>query len=168
MTAIGGRGGEGGHRQGFQRLWAPLDDNLLQIPEKGDLCIRQQLANGGKELVPGKGGFEEDDTNPQQRGGGAAGVWFLFYCCGAGGATLRIGYLGGHTQNDQDTMGVSGPGGDTDDGADKAEDTRQEVDVNLGGNGKGGYRVLDYGGLHPAAPEHGCTVHPSTITVRPV
>ena len=37
-TAFSGVLGEGGHRQGFQRLWAPLGDgDLLQIPRTGDL-----------------------------------------------------------------------------------------------------------------------------------
>ena len=37
-TAISGGGGEGGHRQGFQLLWArPGDGGLLQIPGKGDI-----------------------------------------------------------------------------------------------------------------------------------
>ena len=30
------------------------------------------------EIVPGKGGLEEDDAHPQQVGGGAAGVRLLF------------------------------------------------------------------------------------------
>ena len=41
-TAISSGGGEGGHRQGFQRLWAPPGDgDLLQIPETGDIGGRQ-------------------------------------------------------------------------------------------------------------------------------
>ena len=31
-----------------------------------------------EELVPGKGGLEEDDTHPHQGGDGPAGVWNLF------------------------------------------------------------------------------------------
>ena len=70
---ISGGGVEGGHRQGFQRLWAPPgDDDILQINGMGDLSGRRRLAGGGKEIFPGKGGLEEDDTNLHQRGGGAA------------------------------------------------------------------------------------------------
>ena len=37
-TASSGGGGEVGHRQGFQRLWAPPGDgDLLQIPRTGDI-----------------------------------------------------------------------------------------------------------------------------------
>ena len=37
-TEFSGGGGEGGHHQGFQRLWAPPGDgDLLQIPRAGDL-----------------------------------------------------------------------------------------------------------------------------------
>ena len=36
-TAVSGGGGEGGHRQGLQRLGGPPGDgDLLQIPEMGD------------------------------------------------------------------------------------------------------------------------------------
>ena len=55
-TEISGRGGEVGHHQGFQRLWAPPGDgDLLQIPGMGDLSGRQRLAGGGEKLVPVKG-----------------------------------------------------------------------------------------------------------------
>ena len=55
-AVISGGGGEGSHRQAFQRLWAPHGDGeLLQIPGVGDLGGRQQLDGSGKELVPGKG-----------------------------------------------------------------------------------------------------------------
>ena len=64
--------------------------------------------------------------------------------------------------------GVSGPGGDTADGVDHAEDTRREVDIHLGGDGTGGGGVLDNGGLHQAEPENGHTVYRDAITVRPV
>ena len=78
-TVIHGRGGEGGHRQGFQRLRVPPGDgDLLQIPGTGNLGGRRRLAGGGEELVPGKGGLEEDDMHPQEGGGGAAGVWLIF------------------------------------------------------------------------------------------
>ena len=42
------------------------------------------------------------------------------------------------------------------------------MDLHLGGGGKGGGEVPDNGGLHPAAPELGCTVHCYTIIVKPV
>ena len=48
-TAISGRGWEGGHRQGFQRLWEPPGDgDLLQITGAGDLGDGQQIAGGGE------------------------------------------------------------------------------------------------------------------------
>ena len=56
----------------------PVDSDLIQISETGDIGGRQWLAGGGKELVPGKGGMEEDGANLQQGGGGAAGVRLLF------------------------------------------------------------------------------------------
>ena len=72
---ISGGGGEGGHRQGFQRLWTPPGyGDLLQIPGTGDIGGRQRLTGGGKELFPRKGGLEEDDVNHQQGWGGAAGA----------------------------------------------------------------------------------------------
>ena len=78
-TEISGGGGEGGHRQGFQDLWAPpVDGDLLQITGTGDLGGRRLLADGGEELVPDKGGLEEDDMHTQKGGGGAAGVRLLF------------------------------------------------------------------------------------------
>ena len=56
---INGRGLEGGHRQGFQRLWdTPVYGDLLQIPGASDLGDRQRLAGGGEELEPGKEGLE--------------------------------------------------------------------------------------------------------------
>ena len=58
-TAISGGGGEGGHCQGFQRLWAPpRDGDLLRIPGAGDLGGGQQLSGCGEELGPGKEGLE--------------------------------------------------------------------------------------------------------------
>ena len=48
------------------------------------------------------------------------------------------------------------------------DDTGREVDIRLGGDGKGEGRLIGNGGIHMVAPEHGCTVHRYTITVRPV
>ena len=54
-------GGEGGHLQVFQRLWAPPGDgDLLNIPGTGDLRDGRRLAGGGEELGPVKYGVEED------------------------------------------------------------------------------------------------------------
>ena len=64
--------------------------------------------------------------------------------------------------------GVSGPGGKTDDRTAPAEDTRQEVEIHLGGDGTGGGGGLGGGGIHQALPEHGHTVNFYAITVRPV
>ena len=59
VSSVGG--GEVGHRQVFQRLWAtPEDGDLIQIPGTSDIGGRQQLAGGGEELVSGKDGLEED------------------------------------------------------------------------------------------------------------
>ena len=56
-TSFSGGGGEGGHRQGFQRLWAPTGDgNLLQIPRTGDIVNGRRLDKGGKEIGPDKDG----------------------------------------------------------------------------------------------------------------
>ena len=78
-TDISGRVGEGGHRQGFQRLWSPPGDgDLLQIPGTVGIGGRRRLDSGGEELFPGKGGLEEDDAHLQQGGGGTAGVRILF------------------------------------------------------------------------------------------
>ena len=78
-TEISGGGGEGGHHQVFQRLWAtPGYGDLPQIPDMGDLSGGQRLAGGGEELVPGKEVFEEDVAHPYQGGGGATGVRIIF------------------------------------------------------------------------------------------
>ena len=46
--AISGGGGEGGHFQVFQRLWAPPGDRgLLQIPRAGYLVDVRRLAGIG-------------------------------------------------------------------------------------------------------------------------
>ena len=54
---------------------------------------------------------------------------------------------------------VSGPVGKKADGTAPAEDTIWEVYIQLGGDGAGGVRVLDDGGIHVAAPEHSHVVH---------
>ena len=64
--------------------------------------------------------------------------------------------------------GGSGPGGETVDRKAPTKDNGQEVDIHLGGNVKGGVRVLGNEGIHPVAEEHVRTVHRYTITVRPV
>ena len=64
--------------------------------------------------------------------------------------------------------GVSVQGGKTDDRTAPAEDTRQEVEIHLGGDGTGGGGGLGGGGIHQALPEHGHTVNCYAITVRPV
>ena len=42
------------------------------------------------------------------------------------------------------------------------------MDIHLWGDGTGGGGVLDYCGIHQAAPEHGRTLNCYAITVRPV
>ena len=74
-TALGGRGGAGGHLQGIQHLWAPpVYGDLLPIPGVGDLGGERRLDGGGRECFMVKGGVEEDDENTQQVGGVSAGV----------------------------------------------------------------------------------------------
>ena len=47
--AISGRREEGGHRQIFQRLWAPpVDSDLLKIPRAGDIGDGRRLIGGGE------------------------------------------------------------------------------------------------------------------------
>ena len=54
-TEISGGGGEGGHRQGSQRIWAPPGDgDILQMPGSSDIVNGGRLAGGGEELGPGK------------------------------------------------------------------------------------------------------------------
>ena len=48
------------------------------------------------------------------------------------------------------------------------EDTRQEVEIHLGGGGKGGGSIFDNRGLYQEAEEHGRTVYRYMITVRPL
>ena len=73
---------------------------------------------------------------------------FFFFIRVAGGAALWIRYLGGHPLNGKISWGVSVLGGDTADGEAPSEETGQELDIHLGGNGKGGGGVHDDGGLH--------------------
>ena len=63
---------------------------------------------------------------------------------------------------------VSGSDSEMVDGTAPAEDNGQEMYIHLSGDGKGGGGVLDNGGIHQAAPEHGRTVDRCAITVRPV
>ena len=49
-----------------------------------------------------------------------------------------------------------------------AEDNGREVEIHLGGSGKGLGRVLDDEGIRQTALEHSRTVHRYMITVRPV
>ena len=64
--------------------------------------------------------------------------------------------------------GDPGPGVKTVDGTALAEDTIWEVEIHLDGDCNGVGRERDSGGRHPAALEHGRTVHCYAITVRPV
>ena len=48
------------------------------------------MDGGDEELVPGRGGLEEDGAHPQQGGGGAAGVRIIFQGRGIGGTALWI------------------------------------------------------------------------------
>ena len=64
--------------------------------------------------------------------------------------------------------GVSDPDGNTADGTATAEDNGRDVEIHLGGSGKGGDRVLHDGGIRQAAPKHGFTVYCYAITVRPM
>ena len=69
--------------------------------------------------------------------------------------------MGGHPSHGQGPGGVSN-------GTAPAEDTGWKVDIHLGGGDKGGGGILDDGGVHQAAAEHGRIVHCYMITVRPV
>ena len=64
--------------------------------------------------------------------------------------------------------GVSNHCGDTVYGTAPTEDDGHELDIHLGGNGKGGGMVLDDEEKHLAAVEHIRTVHLYTITGRNV
>ena len=73
-TMIGIRGGQGGHIQGVQHIWAPPGDcELLQIPGEGGLNGGLQFTGVGQKPGEGAGGVAEDDEDPQQGGGGDAG-----------------------------------------------------------------------------------------------
>ena len=147
--AISGGVVEGGHLQVFQHLWAPPEDaDILQIPGTGDIGGRQWLSGGGKELVTGKGGLEEDDVHPQPVGDGAVGVRIIFKGRDAGGASLWIRYLGCHPPHGQVPWGVSVPDGETAYSTAPAEDTVREVDIHLGSDFMGGGGVLDHGEIH--------------------
>ena len=61
--------------------------------------------------------------------------------------------------------GVSDPGSETADTTSPAEDNGRDVELHLGGCGKGSGSFIDYGGIRQAAPEHGRTVYRYTITV---
>ena len=126
------------------------------------------MDGGGQEIVPGKGGVEEDYVNPQQGGGGTAGVRIIFKCCGTGGTALQFGYLVSHPPHGQGPGGGSGSGGKTTYRTAPAEDTKREVEIHLSGDGTVGSGGLGGGGIHQAFPEHSRTVHCYAITVRPV
>ena len=105
-TETSSRGGEGGHCQVFQLLWAPPGDgDLLPIPGVGDIGSRRQLAGGGEELVLVKEVSEEYVVHPHQGVGGAAGVRILFQGHGTGGTSIQIGDLDGQPLHGK------GPGG---------------------------------------------------------
>ena len=67
--------------------------------------------------------MEEDDANPKQGGGSAAGIRIIFLSRDAGGSSLQIGDLGSHPTHGKFPGGVSGPGGETADGASRAAET---------------------------------------------
>ena len=93
---------------------------------------------------------------------------FFFEAVIQGSTTLRSGDLGGHPLHGNGPGGVSDPGDKTADGTAPAEDNGRNVEIHLGGGGKGGGGFLDDGGIRQAAPEHGHTVYRYAITVRPV
>ena len=57
----------------------------------------------------------------------------------------------GHPPHGQGPGEVSDPGGNTADRTSTAEDTGREVEIHLGGGGKGGGGILDNGGVYKAA-----------------
>ena len=106
--------------------------------------------------------------HPQQGGSDALGFRILFKGCDPGGTALRSGYLGGNPPQGKGPWGASDPVVKTTEGKTPTEDNGWDVDINLSGSGNVCGGVLDNGGIHQAAPEHGRTVYCYTITVRPV
>ena len=152
-TAISGGGGEGGHRQGFQRLCAtPGDDELLQITRAGALGNIRRLVGSGEELGTGKDDVEENAAVNQQRGSNASSVRLLFSGCDTSDTSPRIRDLGGHPSSGHVPRGVSDPGGETADRAAHAEDNGQDVEIQLDGNVKGGGGFLGDGVIRQVAP----------------
>ena len=136
-TALGSRGGKGGHLKGVQRLWDPPGYGyLLQIHGESDLGIR--LAGGDQEYGEGAGGMDEDGEDPQQGGFGATGVHiFLKICCSIN-TDFRRRNMGGYSLNGPDPWGVPGPGDATIGGEASATTDRREVGIHLSSGGKGG------------------------------
>ena len=75
---------------------------------------------------------------------------------------------GCHYLHGQDPGEVPGPGGAASDGVAPAMETRWDVGVHLGGEGKGGGRFSDNGGVYSAKAEHSHTVHCYAIAYGPV
>ena len=63
---------------------------------------------------------------------------------------------------------ISYPGVETADRKAPTEDNGRDVEIHLGGDGKGGGGFPDNGGICVAVPEHSRTVYCYKITVRPV
>ena len=153
-TEISSGGGEGGHRRGFQRVWAPPGDgDLLQLPKVGDLGDGRRLASSGEELGLVEDGVEEDDAHSQQGGSDASGVRIVFKALIQavllfGAETRVVTPLPGHGPG-----GVSDPVGETADIKSPAKDKRRDVQIHLGSGSKGGHGVLDHGGIRKTAPE---------------
>ena len=76
--------------------------------------------------------------------------------------------MGGHPPHGQVPGGVSDPGGYMADRMAPAEETGQEVEIHLGGGGKGGGKIFENEGVYQLAAEHGCIVLFYAITYRPV
>ena len=75
VTALGRKGGECGHIQGIQLVWAPPGyGDLLQIPGEGDIGGGRVLAKCGQKPGEGAGSVAEDNKNHQQGGGGSVFV----------------------------------------------------------------------------------------------
>ena len=96
------------------------------------------------------------------------GVWLLFKGRDTGGAALRSGDLGGHPLHGHVPGWGSYPRGDKADGTDPAEDNGRDVEMHLGGGGKGGGGFIDDRVISRVAPEHGRTVYHYAVTVIPV